>query len=253
MSSAHDDDPVVDNPQVELEKDLLVRLLGERALRGLRPTDPANSALFDWMAREASLNQSRISRGHMELAARTFASRAMALIDAQRPSIGLRDAAPQSENQSEPLPLFSSVGQAARRHMAPRIEAAVAAGAGRAIWDEPCDVWIHLPDEIPHGRYLAIPVAGNSMSPLFHGGDLVLVRLGSEYATGDVIVASHTDGGYVVKKVGLLTHDSVELVSLNSEYAPMDVARSELSVLGIVVLRWCSHGARRSISANAER
>ena len=40
----------------------------------------------------------------------------------------------------------------------PAVDLAVAAGVGRDLWDEPCDTWVELPDDVPVGRYIALKV-----------------------------------------------------------------------------------------------
>ena len=63
---------------------------------------------------------------------------------------------------------------------APVIDLAVAAGTGREIWDEPVRRWVRIPQEVPEGRYVVFPIAGDSLSPLVHSGDQVLVQLDTE-------------------------------------------------------------------------
>ena len=79
--------------------------------------------------------------------------------------------------------------------LAPRIELGVAAGVGRDLWDEPCDSWIELPVDMPSGRYIGLGVNGDSMEPLMHTGDTILVRVGSEVQPNTVIVARHPEDG----------------------------------------------------------
>ena len=119
---------------------------------------------------------------------------------------------------------------------------AIAAGPGRQLWDVEVDACIPLPDDVPRGRYLALTVRGDSMEPLIHTGDMVLVKLGDTLTRDRVVVARDIDGGYVVKKVGRLRSKSIELESLNPAYPPMRIARVPGSVLGTVLLRWCDHG-----------
>jgi phage repressor protein C with HTH and peptisase S24 domain len=80
------------------------------------------------------------------------------------------------------------------------------------------------------------------MLPLFHPGDVVLVKLGPVVARDTVIVARLPDDGYVVKRVGRVTRSKVELLSLNPQFAPVTVAREVGAVVGTVVMRWCDHG-----------
>jgi phage repressor protein C with HTH and peptisase S24 domain len=134
-----------------------------------------------------------------------------------------------------------ALGAAAPLRRAPALDLAVAAGVGRDLWDEPCERWVALPDDIPDGAHLALAVAGDSMHPLLHAGDTILVRLGAELAPDTVVVARRPDDGYVVKRVGRIGRDAVELTSLNPAYPAITIPRDDALVLGTVVLRWCAH------------
>lgn len=117
----------------------------------------------------------------------------------------------------------------------------VAAGVGCELWDAECEAVIPLPDELPTGRYLALRVKGDSMTPLMHQDDVVLVELGDQVVRDRVVVARGPEEGYVVKRVGKIASDFIELLSLNSVFAPVRIPREPGAVLGTVVLRWCEH------------
>ena len=123
----------------------------------------------------------------------------------------------------------------------PNIDLGVAAGVGRDLWDEPCDSWIELPEEMPQGRYLGLGVSGDSMEPLMHSGDTILVRVGSEVQPDTVIVARHPEDGYVVKRVARLTPTTIHLAALNPGYPPISIPRDSSLIVGTVVMRWCAH------------
>lgn len=128
------------------------------------------------------------------------------------------------------------------RGVAPYVDLAAAAGAGRALWDEPCHEVVVLPEQMPSGRYVAIGIAGDSMEPAFHRGDTLLVKLGNEAQRDTVILARLPgDDGYVVKRVARATRASLVLHSLNPAYAPIVLEREAGSVVGTVLLRWCEH------------
>ena len=129
------------------------------------------------------------------------------------------------------------------RSATPNIDLGVAAGVGRDLWDEPCDSWIELPEEMPQGRYLGLGVSGDSMEPLMHSGDTILVRVGSEVQPDTVIVARHPEDGYVVKRVARLTPTAIHLAALNPGYPPISIPRDPSLIVGTVVMRWCAHGA----------
>lgn len=128
-----------------------------------------------------------------------------------------------------------------REGLAPNIDLGVAAGTGRDLWDEPCDSWIDLPEEMPSGRYLGLSVSGDSMEPLMHTGDTILVRVGTEVQPNTVIVARHPDDGYVVKRVARLTSTAIHLASLNPGYPAVSIPRDPSLIVGTVVMRWCAH------------
>lgn len=115
---------------------------------------------------------------------------------------------------------------------------AIAAGAGLELWDVECSTTVDVPEDVPRGRHVALRVSGDSMEPLIHSGDLVLVRLAERAVTGTVVVARDPEHGYVVKEVGRLTPQGIELRSLNPWYPLLRVPFGTGSVLGAVVLRW---------------
>jgi SOS-response transcriptional repressor LexA len=153
-------------------------------------------------------------------------------------------AEPESAPAWEEGTLAQVVSAAARVKQVPEMELSVAAGVGRELWDEPCDRWIPLPDGMPDGRYVALRVTGDSMVPLLHDGDTILVKLGDELVPDAVVVARVPDGGYVVKRVGGFAGSRVELASLNPDYPPIVIPRDPSLVLGTVLLRWCTHGEK---------
>ena len=123
----------------------------------------------------------------------------------------------------------------------------IAAGAGRDLWNVECDSTIELPPDLPHGPFIALKVTGDSMEPLLHSGDTVLVRVEDKATAGTVVVARDPDHGYVVKEVVRLTAEGIELRSLNLAYRPFVVPHAPATVLGTVVLRWCPHPERQSV------
>ncbi len=133
---------------------------------------------------------------------------------------------------------------AARERAAPVVELGVAAGIGRELWDESVDSWLEIPPGVPVGQYLALKVAGESMAPLMHTGDTVLVRLGAEVDRDTVVVARHPEDGYVCKRVGRIRGDVIELTSLEAGHPPITIPRDPRFILGTVLMVWCEHGRR---------
>lgn len=131
------------------------------------------------------------------------------------------------------------------------VNLAAAAGTGRALWDEPAEQWVALPAGAPRVRALALRIAGESMAPLLHSGDTVLVELGPTLARGRIVVARHPglEDGYVCKRVERVGRKEVLLASLDADYGTMIIPRDERLVVGTVRLVWRS---RCPVSATSE-
>lgn len=233
-----------DRAGIERAKDLLVRVAGERAMDRLDPLDPQESRFLEWYAREARLTLSVAERQKLDRGADPFVHEVRARRSIQRSRVREVAAEPESAPAWEEGTLAQVLTAAARARYAPALDLSVAAGAGRELWDEPCDRWIPLPEGSPDGKYVALRVTGDSMVPLLHDGDTILVKLGDELVPDAVVVARVPDGGYVVKRVGGIAGSRVELASLNAEYPPIVIPRDPSLVLGTVLLRWCAHGER---------
>jgi hypothetical protein len=135
---------------------------------------------------------------------------------------------------------LSGVLAVPRGMSAPWVQLAPAAGIGREIWDEECDSWVSVPDDLPLGKYVALNVRGDSMVPLLHDGDIVLVCMDGEYRNGSIVLA-RTEDGYVVKRLDRVTSQGVYLESLNREHPPIVIREIPKPIVGSVVLRWCPH------------
>lgn len=227
--------------RLERETAPLARLVAEAAEARLDASETATARFHEWLARDLRARERPGERLAPERLA-LLRARVHALAHAERLGVRLERAAPSVREDggawsSEAGPWND--GSAARP--APWLDLAVAAGVGREIWDEPCERWVEVPDVVPRGEYLALSVSGDSMLPLFHQGDVVLVRRGAEVARGSVIVARHPDDGYVIKEVARVGRREIELRSLNPVYGPVTIPRAAALVVGTVVLRWCAH------------
>lgn len=234
-------DPTPDELELlEARSDPLIDLVGyaER----YRPSSPAydDPGFLRWVARD----RREWARDPELLSGEEIVSLRKRILErVHSDQLGVRAiaAAPERESFVTSAPVAAVIGEMERSHRATICDLAIAAGPGRELWDVEVDSCIPLPQDIPRGRYLALTVRGDSMEPLIHTGDMVLVRVGDKLAPDTVVVARDIDGGYVVKKVARLRARSIELASLNPAYPPMRVARVPGSVLGTVLLRWCSH------------
>lgn len=210
-------------------------------------TGAATSEYYDWFAREARARQTPGERADTERRAAKFARRVTADLAMRGLSSRLRVRTRRGRGLSMPtsreLDFSTALRIAAQTRSAPVVELGAAAGGGRALWEEPVTAYLSLPEDVPSGNYVALTVSGDSMEPLMHDGDRVLVKLGSQPRKDTVIVVRLPDDGYVIKRVGRLEPDAIELVSLNPAYAPFWIARDEAPVLGQVVTRWCDHDA----------
>ena len=243
----HDDTtPNVDERRgLEHTADLLVRIVGDSAMEQLDPLDPAEGPFLDWYAREARATLSVTERRALDAGADRFVRAVLARRAMERSRVREVAAEPDLASAWEEGTLAQVIASAARVRHAPLLELSVAAGVGRELWEEPCDRWVPLPEGSPDGKYVALRVTGDSMVPLLHDGDTILVKLGDELVPDSVVVARVPDGGYVVKRVGGIAGSRVELESFNPEYPPIVIPRDPSLVLGTVLLRWCSHEEQR--------
>lgn len=125
--------------------------------------------------------------------------------------------------------------------VSPLVELGVAAGVGRDLWDEPAEQWIAVPPELPAGEYVALKIAGQSMAPLMHTGDTVLVRRGGALRAKSIVVARRPDDGYVCKVVHRVRGGRVELASLEPGRPLIVIPHDRSLVLGTVAMIWSAH------------
>ncbi len=89
------------------------------------------------------------------------------------------------------------------------------------------------------GKYFGLKINGDSMFPLFHPDDTVIVRCQPDAESGDIAVVHVNNEEAVVKKL-IKKDTSILLVSENSAYEPMvfsseDVVNLPVTVIGKVV------------------
>lgn len=226
--------------RLEAASDPLIDVVGY--VESLRLTSPAydDERFVTWLAHEG-----RVARREGDLLGASdvarLARRIRAAAMAQQSGVHLVDEPPAMVAVRAGWPVNSAIAELAKRRQAAVVDLAIAAGSGRELWDIECEAAVALPSSLPRGEYVALTVRGDSMEPLLHSGDLVLVRRGAELKSGAIVVMHDSDSGYVVKKVGRVQARTVELLSLNPSYARRHVRRMRSSVLGTVLLRWCQH------------
>lgn len=192
-----------------------------------------------WLAQDLRDGMSGAERAKDENDATAFARRAVARVASRRAEARL----PYRELRHRGAPVVATLSralvEAARESCVTLLDLAVAAGDGRELWDEPCEQWLQLPDDIsPSDRYLALRVSGDSMSPVLEQRDVILIKLGGIPTLGDLVVARVADRGYVVKQVASLKTGRVELTSFNPLYESVVIPRDRSSILGTVIARF---------------
>ena len=225
--------------QAEYERDLLVYLASRAEMRRSDSAFYEDDRFIDWMGNQARafrpFRHPRDDAEDDEMARRIWERIAVRWIAPAGP-------VPVAQPPLVQSPMTAAVEEAGRHGCSPQWDFAVAAGVGRALWDEPCEAWVKLPEGTPPGRYVALRVAGDSMLPAIHSGDMILVRLGSELVRGAIVVARADDEGYVVKRVGRSVGlRDIAMESLNPDYDPIKMPNDPSRVLGTVVMRWCDH------------
>lgn len=192
----------------------------------------------EWLMREAHEQMTPAERRDNERAAAAFARRMQPILRAARVGESLPNRALNAHDATVVGEIRQVADAAALAGCAPWLPTlSVAAGAGRELWDEPCDRWIELPPDVPHGRYVALGVAGDSMTPYLKHGDTILVDTRAKLAEDSIVVARRPEDGYVVKYVSRLTRAMMELSSFNAEYSPFTIARDRDAVVGVVAAR----------------
>lgn len=226
--------------RLESASDPLIDAIGY--LESLRPSSPAfaDEKFVTWVAHEGRVHpgegEALSPEGVSALARRLYLT-----VMAERAGLRLMNHLPEHIAVPAGRPISAAIVELAKHRQAAVVDLAIAAGTGRELWDAECESAVAVPEMLPRGEYVALTVSGDSMEPLLHSGDLVLVKRGGELKAGSIVVMRDTDAGYVVKKVGRIEPRSVELLSLNPAYGRRTVRRTRTAVLGTVLLRWCHH------------
>jgi hypothetical protein len=217
----------------------LAESLGRELARRDDATVWSDQPFVEWFVAEARADAERRGRGQSDPESLRRSGRALrARVLARRCGVGLVEAPPPLVTPSRFAPPAQVMDEAVRAGAVARVDLAAAAGAGRELWDEPVEQWVALPRGAPRMRALALRIAGESMAPLLHTGDTVLVELGPALVRGRVVVARHPDDGYVCKRVERVGRREVLLASLDPAYGTVTIPRDERLVVGTVRLVW---------------
>jgi SOS-response transcriptional repressor LexA len=218
--------------------DELMRLVARRIESADRDLTYQDERFLVWLANDLRQGLSRADRSADEQRAEDFARRVLSRIAVRRAEKALPRRPLLQRAAAISATVAQSFGAASRERCVTMLDLAVAAGEGREIWDEPCDRWLELPDDVPSGRYVALRVAGDSMAPVLEPRDVILIQLDSTPRIDDVIVARLPDQGHVVKRVASIKDDRIELASFNPGYDPIFISRDPTSVVGTVIARF---------------
>lgn len=221
--------------------DRLMMLLGRHAESQDQPSMRAPRASIEWLYREARAELSAVEEARLAERSERFVARVMPKLTAAALSVRDLGAYPALRPPAARGTASQVMRIAAALRAAPFAPLAAAAGTGLELWDTVCEDWITLPDDMPSGDYVALKASGDSMLPLLHSGDILLVKVGRRPQVSTVVVARVPEEGYVVKRVAELSRGEIALASLNSDFANLRISASEGLVLGTVVARWCSH------------
>jgi SOS-response transcriptional repressor LexA len=191
-----------------------------------------------WLAKDLRAGLGHEQRSTDEREAVEFARRALSRVQVRLAEKRLPRRRLRERAASLHATLAHSIPAAGRERCATILDLAVAAGSGRELWDEPCDRWLELPDDVSSGRYVALRVAGDSMAPVLDPREVILIDLDSSPRVDDLVVARLPDQGHVVKRIASMKGTTMELASFNREYESIFVAREPSPVVGTVIARF---------------
>ena len=211
------------------DPEALARDVGRALLHDAQCAAWRDDRFLEWLAREERGRRDEVMTD-AEAAARGEALLARA--HARRLRVGCVDLPPTLREATDAPP---------PARVAPLVSLGIAAGDGRELWDEAPQHWLALPDVVPAGDYLAFRIVGESMSPLMHTDDTVLVQRGARVERDTVIVARHPDDGYVCKRVHRVRRATIELASLEPGRPLITIPRDARLILGTVLMVWCAH------------
>ena len=191
-----------------------------------------------WLANDLRAGLDRDQRSADDRAATGFAQRALTRLAVRAAEKRLPRRQLKERAASVTATLAHAVPAAARERCATILDLAVAAGSGRELWDEPCDRWLELPDDVSSGRYVALRVAGDSMAPVLGPREVILIALDASPRVDDLVVARLPDQSHVVKRVASMKGSTIELASFNRDYESIFVSRDPSPVVGTVIARF---------------
>lgn len=218
--------------------DDLMAAVGKEAEMADRELAHQDERFLFWLANDLRAGLDRDQRSADERTAAEFAQRAVTRLQVRSAEKRLPRRQLKERAASVRATLAHAVPAASRERCATILDLAVAAGSGRELWDEPCDRWLELPDDVPSGRYVALRVAGDSMAPVLGPREVILIALDASPRVDDLVVARLPDQSHVVKRVASMKGSTIELASFNRNYESIFVSRDPSPVVGTVIARF---------------
>ena len=109
----------------------------------------------------------------------------------------------------------------------------VSAGTGEFLDSDAYEL-INTGNDVPETADFALRISGNSMEPEYHDGQIVWVHQQDVLNDGEVGIFGYDNNAYC-KKLSLTTAGT-KLISLNTDYAPIEIPKNEvLHVFGKIV------------------
>ena len=218
--------------------DALAEALG-RTYAKMRDAVWTDEVFLAWLAAETRARGGRRARAAYDAGAMLASGRALRTrVLARQSGVGLVPGAPRLTAALRVDAPQRVLEEARAVGAIPYLDLAAAAGAGRELWDEPVEEWLVPADGAPRLRALAMRIRGESMEPLLHDGDTVLVELTPALVRGHVVVARHPEDGYVCKRVERIGRRDVLLASLNRACDDVTIPRDERLIVGTVRVVW---------------
>ena len=136
---------------------------------------------------------------------------------------------------------FAALAEGRQGHTAPLLGFAKAGSEGYFDdagfptgqgWDE-----VRFPGLETENVY-ALEITGDSMEPVYRRGDRIIVAPGADIRRGDRVVVRTRDGEVLAKLLGRQTERTIELISINADYGPRELARVDLAWIARIL--WIS-------------
>jgi phage repressor protein C with HTH and peptisase S24 domain len=218
--------------------DALAEALG-RTYATMRDEAWSDEAFLAWLAAESRARAGRRARAAYDANAMLASGRALRTrVLARQSDVGVVHGAPRLTAALRVDAPQHVMEEAREVGAVPYVDLAAAAGTGRELWDEPVEEWLIPAEGAPRLRALAMRISGESMEPLLHDGDTVLVELTPALVRGRIVVARRPDDGYVCKRVECIGRRDVLLASLNRACEDVTIPRDERLIVGTVRVAW---------------